>query len=1023
MLDKYTIFWTLLISLLFVSTGVAQNHEVSGTVVDAETGETLPGVNIFILGTTQGTTSDLDGNYTLTSISDDDMLVFSYVGYERLEMGIDGREVIHAQLSALTLLGDELVVVGYGVLRERDVSGSVVKLDQSRFNQSVVSSVDQLLQGAAPGVQVVQNTGEPGGGMSISIRGVGSISGGTSPLYVIDGLPINNGVLISGTGNQIPSNGSPRNPLSSLNPSDIESIEILKDASATAIYGSRGANGVIMVTTKNGSRGALQVNYNGTFGIQNTHERLNLLEPEEYKTVVNSLIDAGQGNESERVSNIADGGTDWQDEIFRENALMQTHDLSFSWGNETTSYLVSVNNTDQDGLIEGSSYERYNARFNLRYDTDKFKLGFNTNISHIEDEFVPYGFDVNERSGVVNAAKLYDPTLTLYNEDGSYAVTQFANLDNPVALINGTHMDAGRDRYFGTMFGEYYALPNLSVKLNVGGDINNENKNIYKDRTTVAGNALGGIATVYNAGRLNYLVEGTVNYIQEYEKHRINAVAGITTQKFIQNYNSLQGNNFNSDATKAFDMNLADRSTLNAGSSKASNTLLSYLGRVNYSFNDKYNVTATYRIDGSSRFGRENRFGFFPSVSVGWLVDQEDFFSPLSDIVTMFKLRASWGETGNQEIGNNRSLITFNSGRTLVLDDQFVNTLKPSRIANPDLKWETTEQVNVGLDMGFLDNKMSASLDWFWKNTSDMLLSLPVPRSTGYGSKLVNMGGMVNKGLEFSLSSHNVDNMNFSWRSDLNVTTLKNEVKDLGQGIDRILTGRVPSTSGNSAIITPGMPIRSFYGYEVESIWQLDETAEAAQYGNVPGQFRFKDLNGDGAITAEDRKNLGNSIPDLSWGFGNTINYKSWEFHVFIEGVTGVKMLNGNLLETYFPKVGSVRANKLAEPLLNRWTPDNPTNDEPSFINPNGQIAQAVNSRTVVDASYIKLQTVRLAYTLPQNFIRTASVYVTGQNLLTISDYNGFDPALNPGGDANFRIDWNGYPSSRSFIIGVNLGF
>lgn len=1023
MLDKITMLLAITFLLAGPIQGVAQDHEVTGTVTDAETGETLPGVNIQVKGTVRGTTTDLEGNYTLPSSNPSDTLLFSYVGYETSEIPIDGRSVIDVLLAPAAIMGGELVVVGYGALRERDISGSVVNLDDSRFNQGVVESVDELLQGAAPGVQVVQNTGEPGGGMSINIRGVGSITGGTAPLYVIDGLPIDNSVLISGTGNQIPTNRSPRNPLSALNPADIESIQILKDASATAIYGSRGANGVIMVTTKKGTQGALQVNYRGSFGVQNTNNRLDLLTAEEYQEVVNSLIDLGEGGESDRVTGIQGSGTDWQDMIFRDNAPMQTHDLSFSWGNPNTTYLVSVNNTSQDGLIEGSSYNRYNARFNLQYTSDKFKMGFNTNVSYIEDEFVPFGFDVNERSGVVNAAKLYDPTISVYNNDGEYVVTQFANLDNPVALINGTNMDASRYRYFGTLYGEYFVLPSLSIKVNSGGDISNEKKNIYKDKTTVTGNSLGGIATVYDAGLYNYLIEGTVNYNQTIADHRINAVVGITTQKFIKEYSSLQGSGFSTDATEAYNMDLAEQSTLDASSSKNTNTLLSYLGRVNYSFKDKYNVTASYRIDGSSRFGEDNRFGFFPSLSVGWLIDQEEFFAPYRDKISMLKLRASWGETGNQEIGNNRSLITFSSGSTLVLDDEFVNTLEPSRIANPDLKWETTEQFDAGLDISFLDNRVSGSLDWFWKNTRDMLISLPVPRSSGYSSKLVNIGEMVNKGLEVSLTSYNIENTDFSWRSDINLATLNNEVKDLGDDIERILTGSIPTKSGNAAIITPGLPIYSFYGYEVEGVWQTNEAEAAAGYDAVPGQWKFQDTNGDGNISAEDRVDLGNSIPDFTWGLGNTVNYKNWELHFFIEGVSGVKMINGNLLETYFPYVSTIRTNKMAEPLLNRWTVDNPTNDHPSFVNSDEQEAYALNSRTVVDASYIKLQTVRLTYTLPQTFIRSAQIYVTGQNLITLSDYDGFDPALNPNGDVNFRIDWNGYPSAKSFLVGVNFGF
>lgn len=1021
MLDKKTIIWTLFILLFFASAATAQSHEVTGTVTDAETGESVPGVNIMIQGTTQGTTTNLDGEYQLNA-EPDAVLVFSYVGYETVETPIEARNVINIQLTQTAVMADELVVVGYGVLREREVSGSVSRINPDDFNQGVYTSVDELIQGRAPGVQVVQNSGEPGGGMSIDIRGVGSINAGSSPLYVIDGLPIDNSVLISGTGNQVASNPSPRNPLSSLNPQDIESIEILKDASATAIYGSRGANGVIMVTTRKGKSGDFQVNYNTQLGIQNVHNRLNLLNPEAYRDGINSLIDAGGGEDSERVTEIIGDGTDWQDVIFNDNAPIQKHNMNFSWGNSNTTYLVGLNTTQQQGLIENTSFDRYGSRFNVSHTSDKFNMGFNGNASYIKDKFVPQGFDVNLRGGAINAAKLWDPTRPILNEAGDYFVTDLYDIDNPEAIITGNHIDGNRYRFFGTAYGEYFVLPQLAVKLNVGGDFNNENKSVYKDRTTVIGNSLGGVATVYEGTQSNYLVEGTMSFNESYQNHRVNAVVGVTTQKFLRRTSNMQANNFITDATKADNFSLADRSTLVASSGKSTNKLLSYLGRVNYTYLDKYILTASYRVDGSSRFGPGNKFGYFPSLSVGWLIDQEDFFK--SEAITMLKLRASWGKTGNQEIGNNRYLTTFSSGSPYVLNDQFTNSLNPSRIANPDLKWESTEQYNIGVDFSLMNDRFSGAIEWYKKDTSEMLLNLPIPRSSGYSSRLVNIGGMTNSGFEFALTSFNISKSNFNWRTDLNFSTLKNEVTDIG-GLNQIFTGNTPTSSENSAIIIPGQPLRSFYGYRVEGIWQEGDDFSVVSNNNQPGDFKFEDINNDGVINADDRVILGDSFPEFSWGIGNTFDYKSFQFHFFFKGEHGIDMLNGNLLENYFPRSG-VRINRLAEPFINRWTPQNPTNEQPSYLNVN-QLGQAVNSRTVVDASYIKLQTVRLSYNIPlrviDGLVRSAEVYVSGQNLITFSDYEGFDPALNPNGNANFRVDWNGYPSATTYMLGINISF
>ena len=1018
MIGKSTAAFITIVIWLGVSNAWSMQNEVRGVVTDAETSESLPGVNIRVKGTTTGGSTNINGEFSVGVSSLSDTLLFTFIGYQELEIPLEGRSELNVQMNPLTLLGDELVVVGYGTVRQRDLSGSIVQLDESRLNQSVSVSVDEMLRGKAPGMQVVQNSGEPGGGLSINIRGVGSITGGTSPLYVIDGMPIDNTVLITGTGNQVTGNPTPRNPLSALNPSDIQSIEILKDASATAIYGARGANGVIMITTKTGEGSEdLQISYSGSVGVQNTHNRLNLLNAQQYMEGVNALIDAGEGSESDRVTQIHGGGTDWQDVIFRDNALMRNNDISFSWGNRATSYLVSVNNTAQNGLIEGSSYERYGARLNLRHSTDRVNFGINSSMSYIQDDFVPYGTDVNERSGVINAAKFYDPTLPLMDENGRYTLSQHMNIDNPEALIKGHEMDSNRYRYFGTIFAEYFLRENLSAKLNLGGDVANEDRSVYKNRTTVMGRSLGGVATAYNAVQTNYLIEGTLNYTENLDNHRINAVVGVTTQRFMRKTSNMQGNNFVTDATGASNFGLADRSTLTTGSGKSSSQLLSYLGRINYSFLDKYMVTATYRIDGSSRFGEGNRFGYFPSLSVGWSLDQEDFF-PFDDLFNMFKIRASWGRTGNQEIGNNQSILTFGNGRTLVLDDEFVTTLNPSRIANPDLKWETTEQINLGIDFSLLQDRISGAVEWYKKDTSDMLISLPVPTSSGFTSRLENVGSMTNSGFELSITSTNVITNSFAWSTDFNFSTLENEVESLGS-IDRIIS--------SNNIIEPGLPLRSFYGYEVEGIWQEGDDFSVISNNVQAGDFKFRDVNGDGVINANDRVILGNSFPDFVIGLGNTLSYKSVDFHFFFEGVTGINMLNDYLVETYFPRVNSPRANRLATPFLNRWTPDNPTNEYPSFLNPNSQQGQSINSRTVVDASYLKLQTARITFNVPErllsNVLRSAQVYVSGQNLWTLSDYDGFDPALNPGGNSFLRVDRNGYPSARTYLVGVNVEF
>lgn len=1011
----------------------AQNP-VTGTVTDGTSGQPIKGAVITIPRSNLSTVTDDNGRFRINARGND-TLELSHVGYTTLRVPVANRTDIRIPLQLLARELDDVVVVGYGTIKKSDLTGSVSKLTTKDFNPVAVS-VDEMIAGKAPGVQVVQSTGEPGGSLATNIRGVGSITGGTSPLYVIDGLPIDNSPLITESGNQVVNNRAPRNPLSSLSPGDIASVEILKDASATAIYGSRGANGVIIITTKRGSTGPLQVSYTGTMGIQNVHQRLELLNAQQYMEGINAIIDAGAGDPLDKVTGIVNGGTDWQDVIYQKNAVLQTHNLNMSGGVGKGTYLVALNHARQEGLVKGSSFDMYGARFNLNHNGEKFKMGLSSNFSYINDKFIPFGFDVGIRSGVINAMKGYDPTQPLRDDQGNYVSDVTGGGDNPAVVIEGTHMFGNRYRFSGIFFGEYFILPKLSLRGNVGTDVNNDDKTIYKDRTTEIGRAQGGLATQYNGSQSNYLFEGLVRYEDEIrEGHRLTVVAGATAQKFVRSNSEISGTGFPTDATQAFNFSLADRATVVTESYKSANQLLSYIGRLNYSLLDRYLLTATFRADGSSRFGKDNQFGYFPSVSVGWQIHNEKFFGSLDQTFSNLKLRTSWGKTGNQDIGNYTALSTFASinpdiyvgtRQSYVINDQLVTTLNPLRIPNPDLKWETTTQVNVGLDFGLWLNRISGSIDWYQKTTNDMLVDLPVPSETGFNKKLSNVGSLENSGLEVALTSNNLRIKDFSWRTDLNFATLKNRVKSLGE-IDEIITGSMTSEHNNVAIIKPGLPVWSYYGYEVVGIWQKDDDLSAVSNVKQPGHFKFRDVDDNKVIDSDDRVVLGNSFPKLTWGFGNTFSYKNLSLYVFFQGVSGLKTFNGTLLETYWPRGGRLRANRLAEPFLNRWTEDNPTNDQPSFVKMTTQSAQAINSKTVVDASYVKLQTVRLSYDLSKrvlkNKIRSLELHLTGQNLITFSDYLGFDPALNPNGNGYFRIDWNGYPSARSFVFGVNVGF
>ncbi|MDR8392415.1 SusC/RagA family TonB-linked outer membrane protein [Aliifodinibius sp. S!AR15-10] len=540
---------------------------------------------------------------------------------------------------------------------------------------------------------------------------------------------------------------------------------------------------------------------------------------------------------------------------------------------------------------------------------------------------------------------------------------------------------------------------------------------------TQFGAAANGEATIQQGNQSNYLIEGTLNFSENYGIHTIDAVAGMTFQRFLTDRNFMTANDFPSDATFTYNMGLANPELVEINSDRFSNELVSYIGRVNYNLLDKYLVTATVRADGSSRFGEDNRFGIFPSGAIGWRVNEEPFMES-AEAISNLKLRASWGKTGNQEIGNLQFITSFGTGPNAVLGNQIVSSIDPSNLANPELKWETTEQIDFGIDFGLWDERISGSADYFHKETSDMLVSIPVPSSTGFNSRLQNIGSILNTGFEFSLDTRNVTTSDFNWRTNFNISFLDNEVQDLGETVNEIVIGG-PGQVGQAAIIREGDPLRSFYGYEVEGIWQTDDDYSNAPAGVEPGSIKYRDTNGDGQITGEDRTLLGDSFPDVTWAITNNINYKNFNFRFSFEGVEGVSMLNVNMIDTFFPV--NFRRNKLAEPYLNRWTPENPTNEWPSFVNPLSQGQKTVNSYTVQDASYIRLRTVRLSYNLPRSVlggaIRNASIYGMAENLFTIDDYIGPDPAVNPNANANFRIDWNAAPLVRTFTLGVNLGF
>lgn len=1015
---------TLFISLLlFTALRLsAQNHAVTGKVTAAKTGDPLPGVTVTVKDTKVVTATDNSGHFSVNVPSDNAVLVFSYVNYTLQEISVKNKKDINVSLELSDASMNEVVVIGYGTVKKTDVTGSVVSLKAKDLTPGANMNVEQSLLGRAAGVQVYQKSGEPGSAMSVKIRGASSITAGNDPLYVIDGMPVNNSAPASSSSAGFVATPNPRNPLNSLNPADIESIEILKDASATAIYGSRGSNGVVMITTKKGASGKLKIGYNAYYGQQKVSNKLDLLSGEQYKEVLNAIIDAGGGVATERVTNDP-VNVDWQEELFR-SASVQSHDLSFSGGKDNTKFYASLGYFNQQGVILNSGVKRYTARFNLDNSVaKKYAFGFNISSSYIHDDYNSVGLGVNENGSALYSAINYDPTYPVYNADGTYNRSPFmTTMDHPLALINGQYANSDGFRTFGTVYGEYFLIPELSVKLKGAGDVNIVQRNTWLDPTTIGGLPTGGIASINNGNVNYYMAEATVNYNKEFNSnHAVNAVAGATYEHFGSNSFSGNGRGYSLPDLTYNAIGSGDNTLNQIGSGRASTKITSFLGRVNYSFMGRYLLTASFRADGSSRFGPNNRFGYFPSAAFAWKVHEENFMKDAT-FIDELKFRASYGAIGSQSISNYLYITTFSIGGDAILGGARTNSLAPSRVANPDLKWEAAKQADLGIDFALFKRRLTGSIEYYERRTSDLLLDLPLPLSTGFGVKTQNIGSMKNTGIDLTLTGDVVrSEKGFNWNMGVVFSTLKNKVLSLGP-LSQIFTGAAGFIT-NASIITPGESMGSYYGYQVLGVWQKGDDFSRAPAGVKAGDMKFLDLNNDKQINASDRVILGKSLPDYTYGITNTFDYKRFTLSVFIEGAQGAKIINNTAVDSYFPV--SFRRNRLAEPYLKRWTPDNPTNEYPSFVNPTSQGQQTINSKTVEDASYLRMQSVRLGYTFRMNnpVVKGLQAYISGNNLFTITKYTGVDPAVNAIGNDILKIDYSSYPMTRTFLFGVNVQF
>ena len=1003
------------------------DRTITGTVKD-ESGSALPGVSVVLKGTPRGTVTNADGKFQF-DVPDGNgaaTLVFSFVGYLAQEVAVGDKSQFNVSLQTDTRALNEVVVVGYGTARKSDLTGAVVSLRSEDFNQGGTNtSVAQLIQGRAAGVQVTQSSAAPGGGISIRIRGAGSINAGNEPLYVIDGFPVDNTSSVVANGNGFGGSPPPPNPLNALNPSDIESIEILKDASAAAIYGSRGANGVVLITTKKGKEGGLVVNYTITGSQATVLKKLDLLSTNDYVNTMNSLAMARGVTPPFSTSQIQSfgAGTDWQDVIFR-TAYTQDHNLSFSGGTGKTSFFSSFNFNRQDGVLLNTGFNRYQGRVNLEHRaSDKFKLGLNINTSQITNMEVPTNSDaINNDADVINSATVIPPVFSVYNPDGSYVrpergLAVSVTVDNPLALANGISARTVANRTIGNVFGEYTIFPGFSAKITLGSDRTNSRKDVYQSTITQRGASFGGGANILTGELSNSLFEGLLNYQKKWGDHNLTVLGGYTYQQFdLRRFNgNIQG--FTSDLTGTNSLQLGNTNFDDLNSLTTKRRLLSYLSRINYNFKDKYLITASFRADGSSNFGANHRFGYFPSFAAAWRLGEEEFVKNVP-VISDLKLRVGYGQIGNDDIGIGNSFATYGNTATAQFGDGQYTALAPTRIPNPDLKWETTEQYNAGIDFGILGGRLSGTVDYFLKNTKDLLINLPIPAATGFSTITTNIGKIRNTGLELTLNSNNIVGA-FKWNTSFNIGTLKNTVISTGP-IPSIINGLYATT----AIARPGDPLFAYFGYKAEGIFQTaDEVASSAQKGvAIPGAPRWKDDNNDGKIDANDRVILGKSFPDFTFGLNNSFAYGPFNLSIFVDGSQGFSLFNYQVVDALYPN--DPYRNRLAAPLLNRWTPQNPTNAWPSSVDYTKYGGGMVNNYTVTDASFIRIKNLQFSYRLPVTklkVLRSATLTFSGQNIKTFTKYLGFDPDVNATSSSIIRVDRNAYPQSRVLSLGLNL--
>ena len=1013
--------WQVLVTAAGQVTVIAaerrQTGIITGAVTDSASGQPLAGVTVFTLNAPYRALTGDDGRYRIVNVPPGTYsLTARRIGYGQgtQSVAVAADQTVTADF-ALTVSASQLeqvVVIGYGTTSRRDLTGSVASVSSEDISRQPVPSVDQALLGRAAGVQVTTSSGQPGVGAAVRIRGGNSIGASNEPLYVIDGVPVTTNMNEASTGSVYSQGQRGTNPIAALNPNDIESIDVLKDASATAIYGARAANGVILVTTKRGRPGQTSIGLSSFYGQQEVRRTLPLLNAQQFARFVNEAYVNGEDDPpfTDAEIDALGAGTDWQDAIFR-TAPMASYQLSVSGGDEDTRYYLSGDVLQTDGVVIGSDFDRKSFRLNFDQTLSRrFRIGNNLTYSRTESHIMPNAGAGSDASSIVLNALTAPPTIPVRTASGEYFIgtnpISGRAFNNPVAAALGITNEERQNRVIGNGYAEYDLLRGLTLRSTLGLDFFDSVQDFYSPVTTVPGSLTNGQGRRGQAQTTVWLNENTLTYNPTLgDDHDLTLLGGLSLQRSRGDWVSAEGRQFQTDRLRQNGLGTAG-TFFNINTAAPNWSLLSYLSRANYGFRDRYLATLTGRVDGSSRFGSENRYAFFPSAALAWRASEEEFVKRLG-VFDDLKLRVGFGRTGNQDIGNYRSLATLGNANYVFGDVRSIG-FGPNNIANPDLKWETTNQTDVGLDFSVLRNRVAVTADFYDKKTNDLLLDVAIPGTSGFGSSLQNIGSVRNRGFELAINTVNLAGV-LGWDTQFNIAWNRNKVLDLGPDTQLFPGGVGAGANQDPTIVRVGEPINSFYGFIFAGL-------------DTAGQPVYEDVNGDGEVTPDDKIIIGNAQPNYTGGITNRLTFRNFELSVLMQFSVGNKIYNINRA-ILTDAAGT--SNQLTDVLnaeaggIPRPKTGNTFETTPSTL-------------FVEDGTYLRGKNIRLAYTFPTDLLSrlpagrmsSLQVYVSAQNFFTRTDYTGFDPEISEYGGTNLQqgFDFGTYPQTKQFTIGFNAG-